>query len=228
MHTLSKDSVRKRNKNKDKRKQNKKVNSRSTVEESSYKHIGLNNNNPNKSFLLESSDTMNEDLIGLSKQRLRYPKTLILVHLNINSVRNKLLSFQQTVLNKIDIFLLSETKIDDSFPDSQFFAEGFKMYRKIGVELLIYVNKNLPGKIINDYKFKENSEIILFEFIVSNKKRLLLDNYNPPPTSPLTKWFLLYQQIKSCLDFFRPMYENLVLLGDFNMSTENPNLKNFM
>ena len=25
-----------------------------------------------------------------------------------------------------------------------------------------------------------------------------------------------------------PVYENFVLLGDFNMSTENPNLKNFM
>ena len=28
--------------------------------------------------------------------------------------------------------------------------------------------------------------------------------------------------------FFSPIYENFVLLGDFNMSTENPNLKNFM
>ena len=37
---------------------------------------------------------------------------------------------QQTVLSKTDILLLSETKIDDSFPDSQFFAESFKMYRK--------------------------------------------------------------------------------------------------
>ena len=51
---------------------------------------------------------------------------------------------------------------------------------KTGGGLLFYVNENLPGKIISSYKFKENSEIILFEFSVSNKKWLLLGNYTPP------------------------------------------------
>ena len=37
---------------------------------------------------------------------------------------------------------------------------------KTGGGLLLYVNGNLPGKIINSYKFKENSENILFEFSV--------------------------------------------------------------
>ena len=47
------------------------------------------------------------------------------------------------------------------------------MYRKdrtkTGGGLLLYVNENIPGKIINSYKWKENSEIILFEFSVSIK-----------------------------------------------------------
>ena len=130
MFTLSKDSIRVRNKNKGKRKRNNKVNSKSSVEESSYEHFDLGSNNSNESFLSESSDTLNDDLIGLSKQRLTYPKNLTIGHLNINSVRNKFSSLQQTVLRKTDTLLLSETKIDDSFPNSQFFAEGFKMYRK--------------------------------------------------------------------------------------------------
>ena len=67
MYTLSKDSVRVRNKNKGKRKKNKKVNSRNSVEESCSEHIGLSINNSNESFLSESSDTLNNDLIGLSK-----------------------------------------------------------------------------------------------------------------------------------------------------------------
>ena len=161
MNTLSKESIRVRNKNKGKRKKNKKVDSRNSVEESSYEHIGLSSNNSNESFLSESSDTLNDDLIGLSKQRLTYPKNLIIGHLNINSVRNKFSSLQQTVLSKTDILLLSETKIDDSFPDSQFFVEGFKMYRKdrtkIGGGHLLYENENPPGKIISFYRFKENT-----------------------------------------------------------------------
>ena len=73
LYTLSEDSIRIRNKNKDKRKRNKKVNFRNSVEESSYEHIGLNSDNSNESFLSECSDTLNGDLIGLSKQRLTYP-----------------------------------------------------------------------------------------------------------------------------------------------------------
>ena len=148
MNTLSKESVRVRSKNKGKRNKNKKVDSRNSVEELYYEHIGLSSNNMNESFLSESSDTLNDDLTGLSKQRLTYPKNLIIGHLNINSVRNKFSSLQQTVLNKTDILLLSETKIDDSFPNSQFFAEGFKMYpkdrTKTGGGFLLFVNENLP------------------------------------------------------------------------------------
>ena len=94
MNTLSKESIRVRNKNKGKRKKNKKLYSRYSVEKSSYEHIGLISNNTNESFLSESSDTLNDDLIGLSKQRLKYPKNLTIGHLNINSVRNKFSSIR--------------------------------------------------------------------------------------------------------------------------------------
>ena len=78
MNTLSKESIRVRNKNKCKRKKNKKVYSRNSVEKSSYKHIGLSSNNTNESFLSESADTLNDNLIGLNKQRSKYPKNLII------------------------------------------------------------------------------------------------------------------------------------------------------
>ena len=140
-------------------------------------------------------------------------------------MRNKFSILQQTVSSKTDILLLSETKIDDSFPDSQFFVEGFKMYRndrtKIEGRLLLYVNENLPAKIISSYKFKENSEIILFEFSVSNIKRLLLGNCKPPSQNDL----LFINKLNLALNFFSPIYENFVLLGEFNMSTQNPNLR---
>ena len=39
-----------------------------SVEESSYEHIDQNSNNLIESFLSDSSDTLNDDLMGLSKQ----------------------------------------------------------------------------------------------------------------------------------------------------------------
>ena len=59
-------------------------------------------------------DTLNNNQKRLSKRSLKYLKSLIIGHLNINLVRNKISSLQQTVLSKTDIFLLSETKIDNS------------------------------------------------------------------------------------------------------------------
>ena len=93
-----------------------------------------------------------------------------------------------------------------------------------GGELLLYVNETLLGKIINSYKFKENSEIILFEFSASNKKWLLLSNHKPP----FQNYLSFINELNLTLNFFSRMYENFVLIGDFSMSTANPNLKNLI
>ena len=46
-------------------------------------------------------------------------------HLSINSVRNKFAFLATQVQGKIDIFIISETKIDESFPKGNFLIEGF-------------------------------------------------------------------------------------------------------
>ena len=49
------------------------------------------------------------------------PDKLILGHLNINSIRNKFDAFTYIIGNNIDVILIPETKIDDTFPTAQFF-----------------------------------------------------------------------------------------------------------
>ena len=83
-----------------------------------------------KSILTVSSDTPCDTLNGLHEKRLNHPKNVIIGHLNINSIRNKFSGFKVLVLKETNICLLSETKIDDSFPNSQFFAEGYRMFPK--------------------------------------------------------------------------------------------------
>ena len=45
--------------------------------------------------------------------------------LNINSVRNKFEMLTSLIINEIDVFLLSETKIDEKFPLEHFLISGF-------------------------------------------------------------------------------------------------------
>ena len=71
-----------------------------------------------------------DSIIDLSTFRVKYSSNVIIGHLNINSIRNKfeLLSF--LIDGKVDIFLISETKIDDIFPTSQFLISGYSnVYR---------------------------------------------------------------------------------------------------
>ena len=52
-------------------------------------------------------------------------KKIIIVHLNINSVWNKFDFLADIVKDNVDILMVSESKLDDSFPDSHFLTEGF-------------------------------------------------------------------------------------------------------
>ena len=64
---------------------------------------------------------------GLKEIKNQSPNKLILGHLIINSVRNKFGSFTYTIDNNIDLLLISETKLDDSFPMALFQMKDFSV-----------------------------------------------------------------------------------------------------
>ena len=45
---------------------------------------------------------------------------LVVAHLNINSIRNKFEALIHNVSGEVDLMMISETKIDESFPKCQF------------------------------------------------------------------------------------------------------------
>ena len=51
-------------------------------------------------------------------------KRIILGHLNINSIRNKFNKLVDQIKGNVDIMVISETKLDDSFPNGQFKIRG--------------------------------------------------------------------------------------------------------
>ena len=61
----------------------------------------------------------------LSDLRSTNASNLNFCYLNINSVRNKFIDFQETINRNKDVISLVETKIDASFPSVQFIFEGY-------------------------------------------------------------------------------------------------------
>ena len=83
---------------------------------------------------------------ALRNIRLQNRNGLLIAYLNINSIRNKIDFLRPMISEAIDILVIAETKIDHTFPTSQFVIEGFmKPFRydrnQAGGGLLIYVRE---------------------------------------------------------------------------------------
>ena len=76
---------------------------------------------------------------------------LILAHININSICYKFDQLVYGVKGKDDVLMITETKLDDSFPTIQFNIEGYHTFRldrnEYGGGILIYVRDDIPSNI---------------------------------------------------------------------------------
>ena len=50
---------------------------------------------------------------------------LIFAHFNISSIRNKFSFLAKYLTNNVDLLMISETKINNSFPEDHFLIKGF-------------------------------------------------------------------------------------------------------
>ena len=77
--------------------------------------------NYNDDYLSVTPEKTNSDMYSnLENIRNNNSKKIIIVHLNISSVRNKFDFLADIVKDNIDILMISESKLDDSFLDNQF------------------------------------------------------------------------------------------------------------
>ena len=78
---------------------------------------------------------------------------LIFAHPNINSIRNKFEQLISQVKGTTDVLMISETKIDDSFPISNFLIDGFSQPYRIdrnfsGGGITLYVQEDIPSNLL--------------------------------------------------------------------------------
>ena len=113
---------------------------------------------------------------------------LIIAHVNINSISNKFDQLSYIIKDNVDILVVGETKLDDSFPTSQFRINGFsKPYRldrtRNGGGVMIFVRDELPSKQLQKHALPSDIEALIIEINLRKTKFLLLGGYRPPTQS---------------------------------------------
>ena len=83
------------------------------------KSKGLKNSDKNS----RKSEALNE----VTFSRRKFTKNLFFGHLNLNSARNK---FDVFIKDKFDVFLVSESKLDSSFPKVAFKIPAYKIFQR--------------------------------------------------------------------------------------------------
>ena len=61
----------------------------------------------------------------ISGLKLANPNRVVIGHININSLRNKFDDLKFLFQGNVDIMVITATKLDDSFPSSQFCIDGY-------------------------------------------------------------------------------------------------------
>ena len=112
------------------------------------------------------------DIDGLIKVRNSYPNNPIMGYLNINTLRNKITSLREIIAKApLDVFCVDETKLDDSFPNSQFILEYFQFppflrdRNSKGGGKLVYVKQGIIAERLENLETKY-SETICVELTI--------------------------------------------------------------
>ena len=87
----------------------------------SFTNLG-NTEKSDQSAINRANETSSEETLkieALSQIHKNNRNRIIIAHLNINSIRNKSEMLKEVISNKIDILLISETKLDDIYSTIQ-------------------------------------------------------------------------------------------------------------
>ena len=148
--------------------------------------------------------------------------------MNINSISSKFGSLTSLIKDTIDLLLITESKLDDTFPSDQFKIEGFSRPIRLdrnrnGGGLIIFVREGLTCKELKPRRLYPELECTFLELRIRQCKWLVVMGYNPQKEKIVN----FIDQLSLEIDQHLPNYENLLMLGDWNSAVTEKEMFNF-
>ena len=104
----------------------------------------------------------------MKKLRLKNVNKTIIEQININSILSKFSKLKELVLKHIDILVVCEPKLDETFPRSQFHIDSFSLPCRLDRKrnsggVMIFVKEYIPNKLLKKHNFPSDVEGLFVE-----------------------------------------------------------------
>ena len=142
-------------------------------------------------------------------------------------MRNKFDDLKEVIIGNLDVLVVTETKLDSTFPSEQFRIDGYCLYgidrNSNGGGVSIYVRNDLASRNLSTLVNNTDLEGIFIEINLRKKKWLLYGGYNNKKQN-IAKYLC---ELGKLLDNFLSKYDNVLLVGDFNSETSESRMNEF-
>ena len=161
---------------------------------------------------LDLASDQTDEITQLSKRKRSHIHNPLITHLNINSLRYKIIDLRKIIsYTDIDLISITETKIDSSFPDAQFLTENYLTFRrdrnKHGGGILTFVKNGLLPKHIPDLE-SNIIEILPLEIRIDKSKWIVLNIYRPPASNMQS----FIDELSNTLDKSFSKYDSIIVM----------------
>ena len=166
----------------------------------------------------------------LKSWRAKNRERLTIGSLNINSISNKIDDLRTLISGNLDILVVEETKIDDTFSDESIKIPGFKHKpfrrdRKLGGGgIVTYIREDIPSKRLDLVNVSNDIEVTFIELNLRKTKWLIVSTYLPPWQDKN----YYFNSMAKALDVYGAKFENIILVGDFNTKESEQVLSDFI
>ena len=128
---------------------------------------------------------------------------IIVGNLNINFISPKFDEFKLMVSSYFNAILVTETKLDDSFPKAQFCIDGFYIPYRLDRnrnegDLMIYVRDNTPSKMLTKHNLSEDIEATFIELSFRKSSGYCAQHIAHPPKIIIT-FLIILINVSMCI-----------------------------
>ena len=121
----------------------------------------------------------------LKKTRIENINNVIIANLNINSLPKTFDDLKGLVTWRLNILIITEIKLDNTFPVSQFHIDGYSKpcrldRNKNGSGIIIYVREDIPNRMLTKHNFPDNITGLFIELNFRKCNWLSGRMYHPP------------------------------------------------